>query len=105
MKLRKTITAILTMLLSAGIINDLPAQSFPNPIENNLSITAGAVYQKTDFRWSIAGNSSGQEPNILSELIYNPIQSAGFNIGAAYKPYRKLLLTASFGRLYTYRGS
>ncbi len=103
-KLRKTITAILIMVLSAGIINDLPAQSFPNPIKNNLSITAGAAYQKTDFRWSIAGNTSGQDPNILSELIYNPIHSAGFNMGAAYKPYRKFLLTASFGKRYIYKG-
>ncbi|MCH5720318.1 hypothetical protein [Niabella hibiscisoli] len=105
MKLRKTITAMLTMALSAGIINDSLAQSFPNPISNNLSITAGAEYQKTNFRWSIAGNEEGKDPNILSELIYNPIHSAGFNIAAAYKPYQKLLLTASFSRLQTYKGS
>jgi len=104
-KLRKTITAALTIALFAGLINDALAQSFPNPVQGNLSITAGAEYQKTDFRWSIAGNSSGQEPNILSELIYNPIHAAGFHVAAAYKPYRRFLLTTSFSRLQTFKGS
>lgn len=105
MKLRKTITAILTIVLSAGIINDSLAQSFPNPIKNNLSITAGAAYQKTDFRWSIAGTPEGKDPNIYSELIYNPIHSAGFHVAAAYKPYRRFSLTASLSRLQTFKGS
>ncbi len=96
---------MLTMALSVGIVNDSLAQSFPNPVSNNLSITAGAEYRKTDFRWSIAGNEKGQEPNILSELIYNPIHSAGFHVALAYKPYNKILLTASFSRLQTYKGS
>ncbi|WP_114792821.1 hypothetical protein U0035_03860 [Niabella yanshanensis] len=105
MKPRKTITAILTLVLFAGLINDALAQSFPNPVQGNLSITAGAAYQKTDFRWSIAGTPEGTDPNIYSELIYNPIHSAGFHVAAAYNPYRRFSLTASFSRLQTFKGS
>lgn len=102
MKLRKTIKAILTIGLAAAICN-AGAQSFPNPVRGNLSIKAGFEHRKTNFRWSIA--DSDGEPNIYSELIYNPIQSRGFYAEANYRIFKKLNISASFNRLTTYKGS
>ncbi len=80
------------------------AQSFPLPLTHNLSITAGAENRKEDFRWSIAGNSAGTDPNILSEIIFNPVHSAGFNIGLSYKPYQGLTIDLEYSKLFTYKG-
>lgn len=81
------------------------AQWLPNPVKNNLSVKAGAEIRKTDFRWSIAGNAEGKDPNIYSELIYNPVHSSGFFIGAHYKIYKRFAVEANYSRLGTYKGS
>ncbi|GAB3416980.1 hypothetical protein GCM10027516_10360 [Niabella aquatica] len=83
----------------------MKAQGFPNPIKSNLSIKAGAESRRTNFRWSIAGNTAGQDPNIYSELIYNPVHSAGFFVGAHYTIYKRWTIEANYNRLSTYKGS
>jgi len=81
------------------------AQWLPNPVKDNLLIKAGAENRKTDFRWSIAGNAEGTDPDIYSELIYNPVRSAGFFIGVHYNIYKRLNIEANYNRLGTYKGS
>lgn len=105
MKLRKTITVILAIILTAFVHQYSLAQSLLRNFGSNLSITAGAAHRTTDFRWSIAGNEQGKDPNILSELIYNPINSAGIQLAANYRFFKKFTLRSGFSYLGTYKGS
>jgi len=43
------------------------------------ALSIGAGFQHDDFRWSIAGNSQGQDPNIYSELIYKSLRGPAFS--------------------------
>jgi hypothetical protein len=47
-------------------------------------ISIGAGYETNNFDWSIAGNSDGQLPNILSELKFNKIASIGIFAAGSY---------------------
>lgn len=81
------------------------AQSFLNPITNNLSVNAGMETRREDFRWSIAGNSQGKDPDILSEIIFNPVHSAGFHVGMSYTIYRRFTIDFDYNKLFTYKGN
>ncbi|WWC84293.1 hypothetical protein PIECOFPK_02026 [Mycovorax composti] len=83
---------------------DVNSQHALQPIQNNLSMKLGGEYRKTDFRWSIAGNMDGKDPNIYSELIFNPIQAAGFYADANYRLLSKLSIQLHYNQLYTYKG-
>lgn len=80
-------------------------QSFFNSFRNNLSIKAGAETRKEDFRWSIAGNKEGKDPNIYSELIFNPVRAAGYYVHADYRFFNRMSVRASYKHMYTYKGS
>ena len=43
------------------------------PLETEFTLSAG--YRQDDLDWSIAGNSDGENPNILSELTWDDIDS------------------------------
>ena len=52
-------------------------------IEKKVQLSLSAGQQQEDFHWSIAGNSNGQNPNVLSELKWKNI--SGLNYAAALK--------------------
>ena len=81
------------------------AQLSINRIDSNLFVTVGLENRKTDFRWSIAGNSQGKDPNIFSEIIFNPIHSAGIQMGALYKIYDQFAVDVMYEQQFTYNGS
>lgn len=72
---------------------------------NNFSIEAGAAYQNSDFRWSIAGNEQGTNPNIYSELIFKPVKSAGLFAKGTYQFAPKFSLQAGYQQLLSFKGS
>jgi Protochlamydia outer membrane protein len=41
--------------------------------------------QQSRFEWSIAGNTAGTNPNILSELIWKDLKGPGFGLDVGYK--------------------
>ncbi|TCC93259.1 hypothetical protein EZ428_00355 [Pedobacter frigiditerrae] len=49
----------------------------------------------TNCDWSIAGNSAGKNPNILSELIWDNLKGFGFGIEVKYTLPKNLSLKAS----------
>ncbi|MGD8383733.1 MAG: hypothetical protein PVJ11_16445, partial [Syntrophobacterales bacterium] len=53
---------------------------FPK-IEVEIGLSAG--YREDEFDWNIAGNSSGNNPNILSELTWEDLQI--FQVGVRAK--------------------
>ncbi len=60
--------------------------------KNQLSFSTGLVLDINTLQWSIAGNSYGQGPNVLSELIFRNIVSLGSYANITYKPLRSLEL-------------
>ncbi|MGS2761239.1 hypothetical protein [Sinomicrobium sp. M5D2P9] len=68
MKLCFSVTLLFFLLFTC---NDVLAQEFP---EYKLSIHPYVKYRQEDLRWSIAGDVNGQNPNILSELIWKRLQ-------------------------------
>ncbi|MFV0607337.1 MAG: hypothetical protein ACK5NK_16030 [Niabella sp.] len=68
------------------------------------SLEISPEFRKENFRWSIAGNEQGTNPNILSELIFNPIRAKGFHIDAGYTPFPNSSFHIYYNRLFTYNG-
>ena len=105
MTLPKSIRLFVSVIFSLWFPASVFAQISLNPVQDNLSIKAGIENRTTNFRWSIAGNTSGTDPNIFSELIYNPIQSAGFYAEVTYQFVNRINIATSFNQLYTYKGA
>lgn len=68
MRLCFSVTLLFFLLLPC---HDIFAQEFP---EYELSIHPYVKYRQEDLRWSIAGDVNGENPNILSELIWKRLQ-------------------------------
>ena len=93
------------IVTSSWLCQQVVAQSFPPPLSNHLRLSAGLETRNEDFRWSIAGNSAGTNPNILSEIIFNPVRAVGFGLDASYDVGRRFRLDLEYSQLYTYSGS
>jgi hypothetical protein len=59
-----------------------------NAQDNKIRLSGGLAYNISDLTWSIAGNSQGQSPNILSELDFKSVASLGYFLEGRYSPLR-----------------
>lgn len=75
-----------------------------NKIFSSLHIEAGAATNVKNFRWSIAGHQNGQDPNILSELIYKNIIAAGGFLKVTYQPFKNFAITTAFNKTSAFKG-
>lgn len=66
---------------------------------------SGLSVAHSNFDWSIAGNSKGESPNILSELRFNSITSLGYFIRSAYKPSPHLAIVVYYQKNETFSGT
>ena len=96
MNYNKPLTLILFLLLLTNICAHAQQKRF--------SIEAGPEYRTEDFRWSIAGNMQGTNPNILSELIFKPVNAFGFYTNGRVNLTEKFSLNVHYNRLFTYDG-
>ncbi len=62
------------------------------------------AYQKDDFKWSIAGNSQGQNPNILSEVSWQNLKGPALNLDIRLPVSSKFALKASYGHFFIVNG-
>ena len=76
----KGVFALIGMLMTVLYGEFLYAQNYQN---NTLEASLNLATQKENFTWSIAGNSNGEHPNILSEIKWTSIRST--QIGADFK--------------------
>lgn len=60
--------------------------------------STGVTLNVNDFNWSIAGNSLGNTPNILSELTFNKITSVGYFLEGRFKAVKYLELSGYYQR-------
>lgn len=72
--------------------------------KKGLSFSFAPKYQIDDFRWSIAGNSQGQNPNILSELTWENLQSLGFNTALSIPLKSNFAIEASINKSFVFKG-
>jgi len=81
---------IFTLLLLSFCINAGFAQETPS----KWRIKPSVGFQHTNFDWSIAGNSSGANPNILSEVIWQDLKGMQYGLDIEYEFMPKLGLKA-----------
>jgi len=61
-------------------------------------------YQQENFRWSIAGNSSGNNPNIYSELIWRQLAGPLAGVEGEWNFWRSFRVRSVFSRLFIVSG-
>lgn len=67
-------------------------------IEKKLQISVSTSRQREDFHWSIAGNSNGQNPNVLSELKWKNVSGQEYSTNIQWNMWRRFSLFASYAR-------
>ena len=70
-----------------------------------LLVRVSGGYQRQDFRWSIAGNSAGQDPNIYSELKWRGVSGPTGAIELEWKTWKHWRVFAGGSRVFTRRGT
>lgn len=73
--------------------------------KHGLQLAAGALYQTENFHWSIAGNSSGQDPNIYSELKWKNIAGPGYFMALQWNFWNRFSVSGTYNQSYTSRGT
>jgi hypothetical protein len=74
-------------------------------IENKIQLSAGAGYQNENFHWSIAGNSNGQNPNVLSELKWKAIEGPLYDLTLQWNIWHRFFLWADYNRSFITSGT
>lgn len=70
-----------------------------------LEVKVLAGYERQDFRWSIAGNSAGQDPNVYSELKWRAVSGPSGTVDLLWKVNRRWRVCASGSRVFTSSGT
>ncbi|WP_352432929.1 hypothetical protein ABDD95_07080 [Mucilaginibacter sp. PAMB04274] len=92
-----TLKIFVVLFLSSGVLT-CRAQA-------NFSFSTGVATGTSKLTWSIAGNSEGKSPNILSELKWNRIASAGIFFNSEYRPISFLSGYIKFQQNFIYHGT
>ena len=99
---RILLAAILFIDLFPLFAQQPPART--NPPKHRLRISLLSGYQHEDFRWSIAGNTNGMDPNIYSELIWKQLSGPVAGGELEWDCWKKFRLRSSFSRLFVSSG-
>ncbi|MBO9594780.1 MAG: hypothetical protein J7599_17890 [Niabella sp.] len=94
----------ITTLIYALIIPCIPALSQSAPQQKQLHVSFAPLSSVENFRWSIAGNEQGTNPNILSELNFTRLKRTGFSIQGCYQLSNRFGLKAAAIVQYGYSG-
>lgn len=75
------------------------------PRAQKLSFALSSGYQSEDFRWSIAGNTQGTNPNIYSELKWKHLAGAVLGAEADWNFWKMLHIRSSYSRMFISSGN
>jgi opacity protein-like surface antigen len=89
--MRKHLIVLIYAMAFAGVLR---AQSQSDKLQ--LSLSTG--YQREDFKWSIAGNLDGQNPNIYSELQWKKLGGQSIAASLQWNFWGRLLLNGGYER-------
>ena len=73
--------------------------------EKPIVISLTAVQQHDDFKWSIAGDLNGENPNILSALSWKDLRSRGFKLETEIPFKKQFFIKGNFYQLYIVKGT
>ncbi|HTI10075.1 MAG TPA: hypothetical protein VL832_16015 [Puia sp.] len=88
---------LLALLLWSGYLHGQTDKS-----RLHFSLLSG--YQHEDFRWSIAGDINGNNPNIYSELIWKQLAGPIAGIEGEWNFWKSFSLRSSYSRLFIVSG-
>ncbi len=71
---------------------------------NKLEIEAAGDYCSEDFHWSIAGNSLGQNPNVLSEVKWKNINGPGMGLDIKMNIWSHIFFKGNYHRTFIKSG-
>jgi outer membrane protease len=91
------------VFLVLGSVAVMGQDRVPEPDRLQVQVMGG--YQQENLRWSIAGTSSGRNPNVYSELKWHGV--GGLSTGAAlsWEVWRRLVVFAEGSRMFTSSGT
>jgi hypothetical protein len=89
----------------ATLVTFFCACNLPYAQAPRFQLSTGASININNFQWSIAGNVQGQSPDILSELKFQTITSAGVFLNGLYRPIKNVTIQASYQKNGTVSGS
>jgi hypothetical protein len=72
--------------------------------QDRVQVQAFGGYQRENLRWSIAGNSSGRNPNVYSELKWHAVGGPSTGAALSWEVWRRLVLLAEGSRMFTSSG-
>ncbi|MDO6431042.1 hypothetical protein Q4E93_10615 [Flavitalea sp. BT771] len=98
---------LLLFLLPASMLSQAQGGMNPEPAAHSsrLSFTLSAGYQSEDLRWSIAGNTQGANPNILSELKWKKLAGPTLEAAVKWKCWKSFELGSTFSHHFITSGS
>lgn len=73
--------------------------------QQRLQFSLSTGYQSEDFRWSIAGNAQGTNPNILSELKWKNLSGPTIAASAQWNFWKAFRVRSVYSRLFISSGS
>lgn len=65
---------LILLCLLGCLLSGLPAQAFDGIDVDRYGVDLASGYRSDQLEWSVAGNRSGGNPNILSELIWEDVE-------------------------------
>jgi outer membrane protease len=77
-------------LLMAGLL----LAAVPALGQQRLQVEASTGWRQENLRWSIAGNSAGQSPNVYSELKWKKVGGPAADVTLSWKVWRRLVVFA-----------
>jgi hypothetical protein len=95
-RLLRCMAGLFTLLVSFGA-EPVEAQ-IPHQLQPRLTVSLAGAYSSQDVSWSIAGNQSGQKPNIYSELKWNNQRGVGINAIGRYRVYKSIFIRVAYER-------
>jgi hypothetical protein len=98
---------LLTLVLLLFLLATLAFFPYPRPaqaadIKTDLSLSTG--YRVDDLNWNIAGNISGSNPNVLSELTWSDLEILQAVVSGRALVNERVYLRGSFGYGWTFSG-
>lgn len=78
--------------------------AFAQNISRPLQISVFTGYEQHDLDWSIAGNISGKNPNIYSELKWKEVSGQSISAAVQYTFWKKFAGMVSYSRMFIRSG-
>lgn len=100
---------LIPFLLCLQLLQSIPSRAqhpgVPAPKKSRLHFSLFSGYQREDFRWSIAGNTSGSNPNIYSELIWKKLAGPLAGIEGEWNVWKSFSIRSAYSRLFIVSGN